>query len=487
MEFIKALIMTHHVPVSTNVHIWRLHPNERRYLLIFGDFFMAIIALFIALYFWAVSHEWLGWSLDFLQERPPLWFYLFPIMWLILLVDLYDVDRASTWGQTVKGVVRTALIGLIVYLGLYFYFTDPPASLLPRRGVAAFLLAASLLTLSWRYLYIRVFTAPRFMRRFLILGAGKSGQTLLKIIKDIWPPPFHLIGIIDDDVDKIGKTIENQPVIAGSDRLMEIVAQEEISDILVAISGELQGKTFQTLLDVQERGVRITRMPVVYEELLGRVPIRLLEADWILRSFAEQNQARGFYEIGKRGLDIIGGMIGVAIFIFTLPIISFAIFLDSGRPIFYSQTRSGRGAVPYTIFKYRTMQIDAEPDGIPLWAKEDDERATRVGKFLRKTHLDELPQFLNVLRGEMSIVGPRAERPELVDMFQQHVPFYRARLLVKPGMTGWAQVNFGYASTVDETVIKLEYDLYYVKHRNLLMDLTIMFRTPATVFGFRGQ
>ncbi|MFU8773294.1 MAG: sugar transferase, partial [Anaerolineales bacterium] len=314
---------------------------------------MAIIALLIALYFWAISHEWLGWSVDFLQERAPLWFYLFPILWLILMVDLYDVDRSSNWGQTVRGVARTALIGLIVYLGLFFYFTDPPESLLPRRGVAAFLLAASLLTLTWRYIYIRVFTAPRFMRRFLILGAGRAGQTLLNILNELWPPPFHLVGVIDDDEQKIGKTIENFPIIAGSDRLMEIVKQEDISDILVAISGELHGQTFQTLLDVQETGVRITRMPVVYEEILGRVPIRLLEADWILRSFAEQNQARGFYEIGKRLLDIIGGLIGVGLFIFTFPIISLAILLDNGKPVFYSQIRSGRGAVPYKILKYR--------------------------------------------------------------------------------------------------------------------------------------
>jgi exopolysaccharide biosynthesis polyprenyl glycosylphosphotransferase len=473
--------------LTPKVHIWRLHPHERRYLLIFGDFFMAMIALLVALYFWAISHEWLGWSLDFLQERPPLWFYLLPIMWLILMVDLYDIDRSSNWGQSVRGVARTALIGLIVYLALYFYFTDPPESLLPRRGVAAFLLAASLLTLTWRYIYIRIFTAPRFMRRVLIMGAGKVGQTLLKILNDMWPPPFHIVGIIDDDVEKIGKTVEKYPVLGSRDCLMEMIAQKDISDIVVAISGELHGESFQTLLDVQERGVRITRMPVVYEELLGRVPIRLLEADWILRSFAEQNQARGFYEIGKRGLDVLGGLMGVSLFLLTLPMISLAILLDNGRPVFYSQTRSGRGAVPYKIIKYRTMRVDAEPNGVPLWAKEDDERATRVGKLLRKTHLDEIPQFLNVLKGEMSLVGPRAERPELVEMFQKHVPFYRARLLVKPGMTGWAQVNFGYASTVDETVVKLEYDLYYIKHRSLLMDLMVVLRTPATVFGLRGQ
>jgi lipopolysaccharide/colanic/teichoic acid biosynthesis glycosyltransferase len=194
-----------------------------------------------------------------------------------------------------------------------------------------------------------------------------------------------------------------------------------------------------------------------------------------------------FYELGKRIVDILGGVVGVLFLIITLPFLSLGILLDSGRPVFYSQMRAGRGAQLYRILKYRTMRQDAEADGQPQWAREDDERATRIGRFLRRTHLDEVPQFINVLRGEMSLVGPRAERPELVAMYQQHVPFYRSRLLVKPGMTGWAQIHFGYASTIDETVVKLEYDLYYIKHRNLLMDFLILLRTPATVFGLRGQ
>src|SRR5690606_14847195 len=174
-------------------------------------------------------------------------------------------------------------------------------------------------------------------------------------------------------------------------------------------------------------------------------------------------------------------------FLLVYPFVALAIILDDGRPVIYGQTRLGRGGQPYTILKFRTMCNNAEPDGKPQWAKEHDNRATRVGRFLRKTHLDELPQFINVIRGEMSLVGPRAERPELVDYFQKHVPFYRARLLVKPGLTGWAQVNFSYASTIEETIIKLEYDLYYIKHRSLITDLLIMLRTPPTMLGFRGR
>jgi len=161
--------------------------------------------------------------------------------------------------------------------------------------------------------------------------------------------------------------------------------------------------------------------------------------------------------------------------------------VDDGWPVFYLQTRLGKGGKPYEIIKFRTMIKDAEADGKPRWATEDDERATRVGKILRKTRLDEWPQFINVLRGEMSLVGPRSERPKLVEHFQRHVPFYRARLLVKPGITGWAQVNFSYAASIEETIIKLEYDLYYIKHRNLWMDLIILLRTPGTMFGMRGQ
>jgi len=226
---------------------------------------------------------------------------------------------------------------------------------------------------------------------------------------------------------------------------------------------------------------------VAYEDLLGRVPIRLLEADWILRSFVDEARVSAFYELEKRLLDILGGLIGTILFLLVLPFVGLAVLLDDGLPIFYTQTRSGRGGQPYKIIKFRTMRRDAEADGQPQWATEDDSRATRVGKFLRKTHLDELPQFINVLRGDMSLVGPRAERPELVEMFQRHVPFYRARLLVKPGITGWAQVNFGYASTIDETITKLEYDLYYIKHRNVILDLVILLRTPSTVFGLRGR
>jgi len=254
-----------------------------------------------------------------------------------------------------------------------------------------------------------------------------------------------------------------------------------------AISGEMKNKMFERLLEAEEKGVEVTTMPTMYEELLGRIPIFQLQSDWVLRSFVDHAHISGFYDLGKRLIDIVGGIVGVLLLVLTFPLIALLIWLNSGVPIFYKQVRLGKNGRSFSIIKYRTMVKDAERDGIPRTTEENDSRLTKIGKILRKTHLDELPQFLNILRGDMSLVGPRSERPELVDMYQHIIPFYRARLFVKPGLTGWAQVNYGYASNIDENAEKLEFDLFYIKRRNLFLDLQIMVRTLGTVIGFKGR
>lgn len=231
----------------------------------------------------------------------------------------------------------------------------------------------------------------------------------------------------------------------------------------------------------------ITRMPVAYEELLERVPVQYLEADWILRSFVDQARVNSFYTIFKRLIDLIGGLVGTLSLVVIAPLVSLAILIESGRPIVFQQTRAGKGGVPFSILKFRTMIVAGNDEEITRPTSENDTRVTALGRILRKTHLDETLQFINVLRGDMSLVGPRPETPTLVDHFQTHIPFYRARLLVKPGITGWAQNHITYAANIEETTIKLEYDLYYIKHRTFLMDIGIMLRTFAAVFGFRGR
>jgi exopolysaccharide biosynthesis polyprenyl glycosylphosphotransferase len=463
---------------------WRLRPRERRTLLLLVDLLMAVISLFIAIMIWSAADEYQSLSLAFVR-RLPTWFFLLPLLWPFLMVRLYEEHRARDPRQTLSNIAYSALIGLGFYM--VFYFTYGTPKLLPRIGVAAFIISVFVMTLIWRLIYIRIFTAPQFMRRVMLVGAGETGRIMLKIISDMKSRPYILVGIIDDDPQKIGRLIEGYEVLGGCDKLLESITSHQVTDLIVAISGQMQGGMFQALLDAQELGIEIIRMPVAYEELLHRVPVRYLEAEWILRSFVDKARSETFSEMLKRGLDILGGMVGLILLMIIYPFTAIAILVESGRPIFYKQIRMGRGGQLYNIYKFRTMRQDAEANGQPQWAEENDRRATRVGHFLRKTHFDEIPQFYNVLRGEMSLVGPRAERPELVEWFQKHVPFYRARLLVRPGMTGWAQVNQQYASTIDETIEKLEYDLYYIMHRNFLMDIRVIALTPSLIFSLRGR
>jgi exopolysaccharide biosynthesis polyprenyl glycosylphosphotransferase len=479
-----------HSPVRSTSR--RLRSGERRAILLSVDLLLAGIAVAGGLLFWGLldianqlpSPGWTPTFHDFLQNRVDVWYYFLPFFWPLLLTDLYDVHVASNWRKVLSGIARAAVIGLVVY-ALVFFFS--PKGSLTRWGLALFLAFATILTCLWRLLYIKIFTAPAFMRRMLVVGAGKAGKTLAQAYKGLRPPPFYLAGFIDDDPAKANAQIEGFPILGGSDRLLETVESEDISDLVIAITGEMSGGTFQTILDAQERGIEVTPMPTLYEELFRRVPVHHLESEWLVRSFVDAARVSGFYEIVKRTLDVLGGLTGLGICIALSPLVALVIMVDTGFPILYKQIRSGRGGRAYMIYKFRTMRQDAEQDGKVRLTQEKDERITRVGNFLRRTHIDELPQFWNVLRGEMSLVGPRAERPEWVAEFQKQIPFYRARLLVKPGVTGLAQVSYSYYATVEEMVIKLEYDLYYIKHRGLGMDLNIILRTVGQVFGFRGR
>ena len=462
---------------------WRMSTGERRILLILGDLVSAYFGLILALYFWAQKDSWFYFSMEFLTTRPPAWFYLLPFIWVILMVDLYDIRRAGRRRETLQGIGAAALICVLLYM--IVYFTSEPSSL-PRRGIAFFILFTSGITLAWRMVYIQIFTAPIFLRKVLIIGAGLAGTTLARALNEIHPSPFQIIGFVDDDPQKQGKKISGYPVLCQSDDLFLVISEENISELIFAITGEIKPGMLQSLLNAEEKGIEVSTYQNVYEEHLNRIPIFLLQSDWLVRSFVDQYHTSGFYEAGKRLVDLVGAILGMLILFIILPVIYLAIFFESGRPVFFQQTRLGKNGREYTITKFRTMKKDAEGDGKARMAQENDERVTKLGRVLRKSHLDEIPQFLNVIKGEMSLVGPRAERPEFVDHLQKRIPFYRARLFVKPGLTGWAQVNQRYAATVEETGVKLEYDLYYIKNQNLLLDFYILLKTVGQVFGLKG-
>ena len=213
-----------------------LRTGERMTLLLVGDILMAVVALFLGLYFWAAGDAWLDFSLDFIIQRPPLWFFLLPIIWLVLIIDLYDTRKVNNYRATIRGILIATAIGLVIYSAVYF--TSPPKSL-PRRGVAAFLVGACALTLTWRMASIRISTRSQASRRVMLVGAGDTGIALLKVINRQDPPPYQVLGIIDDDPIKQGLTMENYPVVGGSECLVEVSEQEKLVVLLVAISGAM--------------------------------------------------------------------------------------------------------------------------------------------------------------------------------------------------------------------------------------------------------
>ncbi len=474
--------MSTNQPITKPIAV-RLRPVERRLIMILGDLLGGYLALLAALYLWAQKDQWLHFSWNFLRERPPFWYWFLPVLWILLINELYDIRRASNWRDILRGILIGAAAGAGFYL-IIFFLSEPDS--LPRRGVAIFILCTVALTFLWRLIYIKIFTHPQFMRQVLVVGAGKAGGTLCSVVDGIKPPPFHVVGLIDDNPAKIGTQIECFSVLGGSEQLEALAVQNGITDVIVAISGEMRPEMFRALVNVQEKGIAIHSMPAIYEELLGRVPIFLLQSDWILRSFVDQAQAGGLYDVIKRLLDLIGGLIGSILLLILFPLVALLTLIETGWPVIFTQRRLGMFGEEYWTFKFRTMVKEAAQEKAQVTIT-NDRRITRVGRILRKSHLDEWPQFWNVLRGEMSLVGPRPEQSELVEALQTNIPFYRARLLVKPGITGWAQVNFGYAATVEDTAVKLEYDLYYIKHRSLLLDLVIMLRTFGAVVGFSGR
>jgi len=277
------------------------------------------------------------------------------------------------------------------------------------------------------------------------------------------------------------------PVLGGGGEMLALARRHDVAELIVATPCELSGDLFQGVMDCYQQGISIVPMAILYERLTGRVPVQYVGKDWAIVLPIETASIFSPYPFLKRLLDVLVALGGLALFVPILLVLAPVMWLDSPGPVFFRQERLGRGGRPFMIIKLRSMIPDAEQQTGAVFAAKNDPRVTRVGRFLRRSRLDEVPQLWNVLRGEMSMVGPRPERPEFIDALTQEIPFYRARLAVQPGITGWAQVRHPYADSPEGHLIKLQYDLYYIRHRSLLLDLQIAIRTIGRVLTFAGQ
>ena len=402
---------------------------------------------------------------------------------MLALTPSYDLRTAHSVPGTVRALARALGVLLCAYLVVYFY---APRYELPRLVALYVLWNGALLTVGWRLVYIWFVTHLSFDKHVLILGASDAGRTILRLLREV-SPHATVVGFLDDDEALWGEEVDGVPVLGGADRLTDSVVRLGVGEVVVAVPDRKGSALLGALTECLHHGIDVVPMSQVYEDLLCRVPVRYLESGWLLSSFVEAARDTDASRTAKRAMDLAGAVAGLVTLAALTPIIALAIWLDSGRPTFFRQRRMGRGGASFTLIKFRTMAQDAEADGPLRWAGWHDPRVTRVGHLLRRTRLDELPNVVNVLRGEMSIVGPRPERPEFVGHLEREIPFYRTRLLVRPGLTGWAQVNYPYGDSVQGALEKLEYDLYYLKHRSLFFDIWILVRTVETVVALRGR
>ncbi len=461
------------------------HPGlrARRQQLVLGDLVAIGLAVLLSLVVWlVVDGRALG--VGFVARRL-YWFPILAGLWLAI-AGANDFYRPRTVGRLDSALLRLAQItGQLwtVYLVIFFF---SPRDALPRLFIVYYGLLSFALIGGWRAARPLVLARSGTQRRAIVAGSGTSVAAIVEALRRDAPEDYALVGrmaVGDSRPDMSGL-----PLIGGAADLVDTVRREAVAEIILAVDYEPPPDVLRTLLDCYENGVRIVPLPLLYEQVTGRVPVDHLGWPWWTGALAGAGEAPfDPYPPFKRGLDVVLSLIGLGLFGVLLPGIALALWIDSRGPLVYRQARVGQGGRVFRLIKLRSMIPDAERETGPRWAAPGDPRVTRVGRVLRRTRLDEVPQLVNVLRGEMSLIGPRPERPEFVAALSAHIPFYRARHVVRPGITGWAQVCYPYGSSEEDARVKLEYDLYYIRHRALALDVVILLRTVGRMLTFRGR
>ncbi|MFN3432525.1 MAG: sugar transferase [Candidatus Sericytochromatia bacterium] len=400
-------------------------------------------------------------------------------VWLLAMIacGVYRSDRPwSRWMVPYESTKALALAGATA--AAWHGLVPAPAFDAPTLlGAAA---AAWVAPVAWRLATFRSFAAVP-SRWVVIVGANSVGAAMAEEIRRSPQSGYRVVGFVDDDPTKQNRLYAGLPVLGVYGRLPALTEALSL-DAVVIRSADLTCQ--QALVDCIERGASVLTMAGLYERLSARIPVPLIDAGWFISELRAGQ--RRLYRAARRSLDVAIALVGLVGTGLLFPLLAIAIKLGGGPgPIIYAQRRVGLRGAEFTIYKFRTMRQDAEREGA-AWAKERDDRVTPVGNLLRRTRLDELPQFWNVLKGDMSVVGPRPERPEFTKLLAQEIPFYNRRHMVPPGLTGWAQVMFPYGASVEDSLEKLQYDLFYIKNRSFYLDLKIMAKTVRVMVNKIG-
>ncbi|MFI8378775.1 exopolysaccharide biosynthesis polyprenyl glycosylphosphotransferase [Leeuwenhoekiella sp. NPDC079379] len=399
-----------------------------------------------------------------------------------VIFEMYDLQKAASFQSTLQNVVLTVSVTVLFFILTPFFTPVLPEN---RLQIVYFYFAIVIGLLIWRYAYISFVSAPRFNKRILIVGNSFD----INLIADnlhVADPNYRVIGYVNTDAIKQEALDRRLKAIEVNDLLKSIV-RYSVSEIVVASPSKGVGvDLYNQLMILLGQGFPIREYTQVYEEITHRVPVQHVERDFYKYfPFSRSNKNR-FYLAISRFFNVIFAAVVLVASLVLLPLVLLGNFIGNRGALLYTQERVGLNGKLFTIIKLRTMVKNAESNGAQ-WAQKEDSRITPFGKILRNLRIDEIPQCINILRGDMSLIGPRPERPVFVKELSEKIAFYDIRHVVKPGLTGWAQVCGRYVNSVDDSLEKLQYDLFYIKHRNLFLDLNILLKTISTVVYYRGQ
>ncbi|OUS21239.1 sugar transferase [Nonlabens dokdonensis] len=452
--------------------------SERKILLRIIDVFVVLgslelVGIIFGLEYFGINHRQWIWSVILAAY----------LLFFATIFELYNLQRASRITGSLKGAITAGSITCLFYLLTPFFTPELPDN---RIQILYFYLAVTLPLLIWRAIYIKLFASSRFNKNSILIVDASEAAMVAQSLQDV-DPNYDIKGFINT-----GPAIEaghyvgiKQLSISDAHQLFK---SRDITEVVVA-SNEVEGITsnlYRWLIELVEGGYSVREYTQVYEEMTDRIPVQYVGKDFYKYfPFARNNQNR-LYKVYHRAFDIAASLIGLIFCIILIPFVLIGNVLGNSGRLFYTQERVGLNRKVFKIVKFRTMVRDAEKLGAQF-ATKGDVRITKFGKFLRATRIDEFPQFWNILKGEMSVIGPRPEREVFVEQLSEKIPFYETRHVVKPGLTGWAQVKTKYGVTDEDHLRKLQYDLYYIKKRSVFLDMRIIVKTVSTIVFFKGQ
>lgn len=452
--------------------------SERKILLRIFD----VMSVFVSLYLVGDIFNF-----NYLNISTTNFYWIIVLAVYILIIgsvfEMYNLQVASNQYQIIKSIILTSSTTVLVYLLTPIYTPFLPSK---RLEILIFFFSVFGALFIWRMIYVRFFASNRFVKKVILVCDQDQAKELVEGLTSV-DPHYRVLGFVNSD--SASSNSEKLKIKSISiDNLAKFVRQNSISEIVVA-SQKTDGITvnlYNQLITLLEKGYIIREYTQVYEAITHRIPVQYVSRDFYRYfPFSRSNQNH-LYLLIVRILEILISIIGLSIGLLLLPLILIGNFFGNRGKLFYTQERVGKNGEVFNIMKFRTMVKNAEKDGA-VFATSNDTRITPFGKILRKSRIDEFPQFINILKGDMAVIGPRPERPIFVKEIAEVMPFYETRHVIKPGLTGWAQVNYSYGETIDDSLIKLQYDLYYIKHRSLFLDFNIIFKTLSTILFYRGQ